>query len=74
MEKQFEKNSFGKRVKSMLAVDFRRAFTTPFYYIMLGIAFVVPILVLVMTTMMDGTVSVDPQTGKETVMEGFDSV
>jgi len=24
--------------------------------------------------MMDGTVSVDPQTGKETVMEGFDSV
>ena len=27
-----------------------------------------------MVTMMDGTVSVDPQTGKETVMEGFDYV
>ena len=27
-----------------------------------------------MTTMMDGTVSVDPQTKVETVMEGFDNV
>ena len=30
-----------------------------------------PILILVMTTMMDGSVTVDPQTGAETVIEGF---
>ena len=59
------------RVKSMLAVDFRRMFTTRFLYIMVGICLVMPILILVMTTMMDGSVMVDPQTGVETVMEGF---
>ena len=55
----------------MLAVDFRRMFTTRFLYIMLGICLVMPILILVMTTMMDGSVMVDPQTGVETVMESF---
>lgn len=74
MEITFEKNSFAKRLTSMLKVDLRRTFTSLFFYIMVGIAFVVPILILVMTTMMDGSVSVDPQTGKETVMEGFDFV
>ncbi len=74
MEKQFEKSTFWGRLKSMLAVDFRRMLTVRFFYIMLGIALVTPVLILVMTTMMDGTVSVDPTTGKETVMEGFDSV
>ncbi len=44
------------------------------FYIMAGISFAVPILILVMTTMMEGTVSVDPQTGIETVVQGFDSV
>ncbi len=63
-----------KRFKSMLAVDSRRMFMTPLFYIMLGIAVVVPILILVMTSMMDGSVSVNPQTGEETVMEGFDYV
>ncbi len=48
-------------------------FTAKLFYIMLGISFVVPILILVMTTMMDGSVSVNPQTGEETVMEAFDS-
>lgn len=70
---KFERNSFGKRLKSMLSVDFRRMFTMPLFYIMVGISLVIPILILVMTTMMDGTVSVNPQTGVETVMEGFDS-
>lgn len=74
METSFEKNSFNKRVKSMLKVDFRRMFTTGFFYIMVGISFVVPILILVMTTMMDGTVSTNPQTGAQTVMHGFDNV
>lgn len=69
----FGHNTFGKRLKSMLSVDFRRMFTTPFFYIMAGICLVIPILILVMTTMMDGSVSVDPQTGAETVMEGFEN-
>ena len=66
--------SFKDRVVSMLNVDFRRMFTMRLIYIMLGIAIVTPILILVMTTMMDGSVSVNPQTGKETVIEGFDYV
>ncbi len=74
MERTFETNSFPKRLKSMLKVDTRRLFISSFFYIMVGIAFVVPILILVMTTMMDGTVSTNPQTGQETVMQGFDYV
>lgn len=66
--------SFQKRIKSMLGVDFRRMFTSPLFYIMISAALVMPILILVMTTMMDGSVSVDPQTGAETVMEGFKNV
>lgn len=74
MEITFEKNTFLKRLKSMLKVDTRRLFISPFFYIMVGIAFVVPILILVMTTMMDGSVSTNPQTGEQTVMEGFKNV
>ena len=70
---KFEPNGFGRRLKSMLSVDFRRMFTMPLLYIMVGVCLVIPILILVMTTMMDGTVSVDPQTGVETVMEGFEN-
>lgn len=73
MNVSFESYKFGKRLKGMLKVDFRRMFTTKLFYIMVGVAFVIPILVLVMTTMLDGTVSVDPQTGVETVMEGFEN-
>lgn len=74
MEITFEKNTFSKRFKSMLKLDMRRMFTNKFLYIVLAICLVMPILILVMTTMMDGTVSVNPQTGEETVMQGFDSV
>ena len=74
METTFEKNTFSKRLKSMLKVDSRRMFLSPFFYIMVGISLAVPILILVMTTMMDGSVTVDPQTGKETVIEGFKNV
>ncbi|MBQ2734405.1 MAG: ABC transporter permease [Clostridia bacterium] len=70
----FEPNRVGKRVKSMLRVDFRRMFKMPLLYIIVAVCLVMPILILVMTTMMDGTVSVDPQTGAETVIEGFDNV
>lgn len=74
MTVNFEKNTFQKRLKSMLGVDFRRMFTSPLFYIMVAASVVMPILILVMTTMMDGTVSVNPQTGVETVMEGFKNV
>ena len=74
MSVKFENNSFKKRVKSMLGVDFRRMFTSPLFYIMIGASVVMPILILVMTTMMDGTVSVNPQTGVETMIEGFKNV
>ena len=70
----FEKNSFSKRLKSMLTIDFRRMFTTPLFYLMVGICLVMPILILVMTSMMDGTVNVNPQTGETTVIEGFKNV
>lgn len=72
-EIKFESNSFGKRLKSMLKVDFRRMFTMPLFYIMVGVCLAMSILILIMTTMMDGTVQVDPQTGAETVVEGFDN-
>ena len=72
-KQEFASNGFGKRLKSMLNVDFRRMFTMPLFYIMAGICIVMPILILVMTTMMDGSVTVDPQTGVETVIEGFDN-
>lgn len=72
MEKS--KTSFKNRLYTMFKVDARRMFTSPLFYIMIGISFVMPILILVMTTMMDGTVSVDPQTGVETVIEGFKNV
>ena len=63
-----------KRLGSLLTVDLRRMFTSRLFYIMLAIAAVIPVLVLVMTTMMDGSVSVDPNTGVETTVEAFDSV
>ena len=58
----------------MLKVDFKRLFLSRSFYIIVAACLLVPILILVMTTMMDGSVTVDPNTGKETVMEGFDNV
>lgn len=58
------------RFRSMLKVDFKRMFKSKLFYILIACALVIPILMTVMMTMMDGTVSVDPQTGVETVMEG----
>lgn len=72
-EISFESHSFSKQLNSMLKVDFRRMFTMPLFYIVFGIALVMPVLILVMTTMMDGTVTVDPNTGVETTIEAFQS-
>ncbi len=82
MKKKFEKNTFGKRMGSMLRVDSRRMFMTPLFYIMLSIAIVVPILIIVMTTLMEGSPVVDSQTqlpvfdadGNPVLMEGFKNV
>ncbi|MBE6589394.1 MAG: hypothetical protein E7643_04375 [Ruminococcaceae bacterium] len=71
---KFEKNSFGKRLSSMLRVDFRRMFRTKHFYIIVACALLVPIVMTVMLTMMDGQETVDRQTGEVTVMEGPESV
>jgi len=72
MEKvmKFEKISFAGRIKSMLKVDFRRMFKSKLFYILIACFLVMPILMTVMMSMMDGSVSVNPQTGVETIMEG----
>lgn len=54
MEATFEKQSFLRKLKSMLKVDFKRMFTMPLIYIMAGVCFALPVLILVMTTMMGG--------------------
>lgn len=74
MEIKFEKNTFSKRLKSMLNVDFRRMFTMPLFYIMLGIAFVIPILVLVMTTMMGEVPAPEGVPNTSTEMGSFTNV
>lgn len=49
-EKQFPSRSFAERLNSMFRVDARRMFGTPLFWICLGIAFAIPVLVLVMTS------------------------
>lgn len=66
--------SFKDRLFSTLAFDFKRMFKSSLFYIFSLISLVIPILILVMTTMMDGSISVNPETGDETVIEGFNSV
>ena len=53
-EKQFPSRSFAERLNSMFRVDARRMFGTPLFLICLGIAFVIPVLVLVMTSAFGG--------------------
>ena len=67
---KFESVSFGRRMKSMLRVDFRRMLRSRLFYIMIAVSLLVPIVMTVMLTMMDGQESVDPETGEITVMEG----
>lgn len=69
MEIKFEKNTFGRRLKSMLSLDFRRMFTSPMFYIIVAVAAVIPVLVLVMTTSVAGGTTVDPITGMEETVE-----
>lgn len=64
------KNNFLQRLGSMLKVDFRRMFKSKLFYILIASALVMPILMTVMMAMMDGSVSVNPQTGVETIVQG----
>lgn len=59
-----------KRLKTMLTVDFRRMFHSKLFYILIACALVMPILMTVMMTMMDGSESVNQQTGEVTIIHG----
>ena len=67
---EFKKIGLGRRIGSMLRVDLRRMLKSKVFYILIACALILPIVMTVMMSMMDGSVSVDPQTGEETVMEG----
>lgn len=67
---QFPKYDFRQRLKGMLRVDFRRMIKSKLFYILITCSLVIPILMTVMMTMMDGSVSVNPRTGVETVIQG----
>ena len=62
MSANTKNGDFGKRLKTMLKVDFRRMFLSPAVYIMLGVSLALPILILVMTSFMGGA---DPETGEQ---------
>ena len=50
-ELTFESPTFLKRIKSMLGVDFYRLSHTPLFYIFLGIAAIIPAMLIAMTGM-----------------------
>lgn len=50
-ELKFEAPTFQERIKSMLGVDFYRLFHTPLFYIFLGIAAIIPAMLIAMTGM-----------------------
>ena len=51
--------NFTERLRGMFRTDFKRLSVTPMFHIMLGIAFAMPILILVMTTAMGGSTPSD---------------
>lgn len=73
--------NFKKRLSSMIKLDFRRLFTTPLFYIIVGVCLVVPILIFVMVSMMEGSVMTDQygntildEFGNPVLMEGFKNI
>lgn len=76
-----EKFNFKKRLSSMIKLDFRRLFTSKLFYIVVASCLVVPILILVMTSMMEGSPMTDQngnsildKYGNPVLMEGFKNV
>lgn len=59
-----------KKLKTMLNVDLRRMFHSKLFYILIACALVMPILMTVMMTMMDGSESMNQQTGEITIIHG----
>ena len=62
------KNRLG--LSTMLKVDFHRMLKSRTFYILIACALLIPIVMTVMMSMMDGSVSVNQQTGEETVIQG----
>lgn len=62
-----------KGLRSMLQVDLRRMLTSSRFWIMTLAALIMPVLILVMTTMVAGTTVADPQTGAVTTIQAFSS-
>lgn len=73
-EIKFKKFTFKKGLSTMLRVDFLRLSRSALFYILLGVCFVIPILVTIMTTLMAGTTTTNPETNVTTTIEAFDSV
>ena len=59
-----------KGLSTMLNVDFRRMLKSRTFYILIACALLIPVLMTVMMSMMDGSVSVNQQTGEETIIQG----
>ena len=81
MEQKFERFSFKKRLNSMIKLDFKRLFISRYFYIIIGCCIIAPILILVMTKMMEGTPMTDQngntildEQGNPGLMEGFKNV
>ncbi len=70
MQTKFYKITLEDRLYSMLKVDFLRMSRSRTFYILIATALIIPILMTVMMTMMDGQESVNPQTGEVTIMQG----
>ena len=69
----FESLSFAERLKRMMKVDFRRMFKSRTFYIIITSALIMPILMTVMMSMMDGSVSINQQTGESIILQGPES-
>ena len=81
MDKKFEKYCFKKRLASMVSLDFKRLFMSKFFYIIIGSCLLAPILILIMTKMMEGSPMNDQygnpildEFGNPVLMEGFKNV
>ena len=59
-ELKFDTPTFSQRIKGMLGVDFYRLFHTPLFYIFLGIAAIIPAMLIGMTGMEAPDGSVNP--------------
>ena len=81
MDKKFETYPFKKRLSSMISLDFKRLFISKFFYIIIGSCLLAPVLILIMTQMMEGSPMNDQygnpildELGNPVLMEGFNNV